>query len=128
MKKKLSEISALIVDDSKTICRINSMILKDIGINDVDIAYDGAEGVQLAKNKHYDLILSDINMPIMTGFGLVENIRKFKTKEETIIFMVTTEGGREEVIKALRLGANNYIVKPVVKENIIEKIKTFFEE
>jgi len=121
-----SKIKALIVDDSKTICRINKQILLSVGISDIEIEYDGKAGLDNFKKNDYNLVLSDINMPIMDGFELVEKIRKIKNKEECPVFMITTEGGRGEVIKALRLGANNYLVKPLQKESLIEKLHSFY--
>ena len=120
----------LIVDDSKTMVKINENILKQLGITSIDYAYDGAEGLKLFKEKmsnfdeKYDLILSDINMPILNGFELVEKIRQID--RNVGIFMITTEGGRDEVIKALRLGANNYLVKPIDKEALKSKIINYF--
>jgi len=121
MSKKI-----LIIDDSKTMCKINENVCKQAGYTNIDIAFDGQEGMDKIKEKHYDLVLCDINMPVMNGFEFIIAARKLKSKTETGIFMVTTEGGKEEVIKALKLGANNYLIKPIDKENLIEKIKTFF--
>ena len=115
----------LIVDDSKTMVRINDNICKQVGIVDIDWAYNGLEALELIKVKKYDLILSDINMPLCNGFELVQSIRQSGNKVG--IFMITTEGGREEVAKALRMGANNYLVKPIDKEVLKSKIVDFFK-
>ena len=115
----------LIVDDSKTMVRINDNICKQVGIVDIDWAYNGLEALELMKFKKYDLILSDINIPVCNGFELVQSIRQSGNKVG--IFMITTEGGREEVVKALRMGANNYLVKPIDKEVLKSKIVDFFK-
>ena len=115
----------LIVDDSKTMVRINDNICKQVGIVDIDWAYNGLEALELIKVKKYDLILSDINIPSMNGFELVQAIRQSGNKVG--IFMITTEGGRDEVVKALRMGANNYLVKPIDKEVLKSKIVDFFK-
>ena len=118
----------LIVDDSKTMVKINDNIIKQLGITDITHAFDGAEGLakykEAYKSEPFDLILSDINMPIMNGFELLKAIRE--VDKNVGIFMITTEGGREEVIKALRSGANNYIIKPIDKEVLKNKITEFF--
>ena len=115
----------LIVDDSKTMVRINDNICKQVGIVDIDWAYNGLEALELIKVKKYDLILSDINMPLHNGFELVQSIRQSGNKVG--IFMITTEGGRDEVVRALRMGANNYLVKPIDKEVLKSKIVDFFK-
>jgi two-component system, chemotaxis family, chemotaxis protein CheY len=114
--------NVLIVDDSKIILKINSNLCKEIGIENIFTAEDGKKGLELFKNTpNIDLVLTDINMPVMNGFELLEEIRKIDKNVK--IFMCTTEGGREEVVKALRIGANNYIVKPVSREVLQNKIK-----
>ena len=115
----------LIVDDSKTMVRINDNIYKQVGIVDIDWAYNGLEALELIKVKKYDLILSDINIPSMNGFELAQSIRQSGNKVG--IFMITTEGGRDEVVRALRMGANNYLVKPIDKEVLKSKIVDFFK-
>ena len=121
----MQDKKVLIVDDSKTMVRIIENIVKQLGITDTDCAYNGKEALDLMKLKKYDLVLSDINMGIMNGYELVENIRSSGNKVG--IFMITTEGGREEVILALRLGANNYLVKPIDKDVLKDKITLFFK-
>ena len=105
--------------------RINDNICKQVGIVDIDWAYNGLEALELIKVKKYDLILSDINMSSMNGFELVQSIRQSGNKVG--IFMITTEGGRDEVVRALRMGANNYLVKPIDKEVLKSKIVDFFK-
>lgn len=121
----MQDKKVLIVDDSKTMVRIIENIVKQLGITDTSIAFNGKEALELMKLKKFDLVLSDINMSLINGFELVENIRSSGNKVG--IFMITTEGGREEVIKALRLGANNYLVKPIDKDVLKDKITLFFK-
>jgi len=120
----------LVIDDSKVMCKINSNVVKEAGVseNNIDTAFNGQEGIDKFNQKDYDLVLCDINMPIKNGFEFIQDARKLKSKEECGIFMCTTEGGKDEVIKALRLGANNYLVKPLDKNNLVQKIKEFFGE
>ena len=121
----MQDKKVLIVDDSKTMVRIIENIVKQLGITDTSIAFNGKEALELMKLKKFDLVLSDVNMPSMNGFELVESIRQSGSKVG--IFMITTEGGREEVIRALRLGANNYLVKPIDKDVLKDKITLFFK-
>lgn len=125
--KKINELNVLVVDDSKTICRINKMIVTQMGVNNCDTAEDGSVGLKLFMKNDYDLVLSDINMPVMNGFEFVAEIRKRKSKDECPVFMITTEGGKQEVLRALKLGANNYLVKPLDKDNLIQKIEDLYQ-
>ena len=111
----------LLVDDSKIILKINSNLCKEIGIEHIVTAENGKEALEKFKNDKFDLVITDVNMPVMNGFELLEEIRKID--KVTKIFMCTTEGGKEEVLRALKAGANNYIVKPVSREVLQEKIK-----
>ena len=121
----MQDKKVLIVDDSKTMVRIIENIVKQLGITDTSIAFNGKEALELMKLKKFDLVISDINMSLINDFELVESIRQSENKVG--IFMITTEGGREEVIKALRLGANNYLVKPIDKDVLKDKITLFFK-
>lgn len=110
----------LVADDSKTMLRIISNTLKRIGEDDIDTALDGQIALQLFNENQYDLILTDWNMPVMNGLELVQNIRK--SNKDIPIIMITTEGGKTEVIKALRAGVNNYIVKPFTPQVLKQKL------
>ena len=113
----------LVVDDSSTMVRIISNTLKRIGYTNILTAFDGIEATeQLEKNKDIELIITDWNMPNMNGLELVIYIRKDETYKETPIVMVTTEGGKAEVITALKAGVNNYIVKPFTPQVLKEKL------
>ncbi len=109
----------LIVDDSKTVLRINTQIVESLGHEAVT-----AENGEIAtlKLNGVDLVLLDVNMPVMNGFEFLEHTKDIRAKTGMKVFMCTTEGGREEVIKALRLGASNYIVKPIKRSVLVDKI------
>jgi two-component system chemotaxis response regulator CheY len=113
----------LIVDDSTTMVRIISNTLKRLGYTDLVTGFNGIEGVeQLKKNNDIDLIITDWNMPEMNGLEFVKYIRKDELYKDTPIVMVTTEGGKAEVITALKAGVNNYIVKPFTPQVLKEKL------
>ena len=113
----------LVVDDSTTMVRIILNTLKRIGYNDILTAFDGVEATeQMKENDGIDLIITDWNMPNMNGLELVKYIRKDEIYKETPIVMVTTEGGKAEVITALKAGVNNYIVKPFTPAVLKEKL------
>jgi len=113
----------LIVDDSSTMRRIIGNVVQQLGVakDDFDEAEDGVIAWKLFQEKNdYDVVLTDWNMPNMNGLELVKHIR---SANKTIpIVMITTEGGKGEVITALKAGVNNYIVKPFSAEVLKEKL------
>lgn len=114
----------LIVDDSSTMRRIIGNVVMQLGIDkeDFDEAEDGLKAWNMLNNKKYDVILTDWNMPNMNGLDLVKKVRKEGNHQSTPIIMITTEGGKGEVITALKAGVNNYIVKPFNAEILKEKL------
>jgi len=113
----------LIVDDSSTMRRIIGNVVQQLGVakDDFDEAEDGVVAWKLFQdNNNYDVVLTDWNMPNMNGLELVKTIRTVDKKIP--IVMITTEGGKGEVITALKAGVNNYIVKPFSAEILKEKL------
>lgn len=122
-------ITAMIVDDSKVIHKILGNLLKNVGIEKCyDDLFNGAEALKCFNDNQsdIDIILTDWNMPVMNGLDFVKAVRN---KNKTIpIWMITTEGGKGEVVQALKAGVNNYIVKPIDREIIERKLKEQFPE
>jgi two-component system chemotaxis response regulator CheY len=116
----------LVVDDSSTMRRIIVNTLKRLGYNDTIQAADGVEAWEAYNNNKNDIevIITDWNMPNMNGLELVKKIRAVDKKIP--IIMVTTEGGKEEVVTALKAGVNNYIVKPFTPQVLKEKLQKTF--
>ncbi len=114
----------LVVDDSSTMRRIIKNTLSRLGHKDVVEAENGAEAwKQLEENKDIDVLITDWNMPEMNGLELVKKVRSKEEYEDMPIIMVTTEGGKAEVITALKAGVNNYIVKPFTPQVLKEKLE-----
>ncbi len=114
----------LIVDDSSTMRRIIGNVVMQLGHakEDFDEAEDGVAAWKLLETKQYDIVLTDWNMPNMNGLDLVKKIRGGGAHQKTPIIMITTEGGKGEVITALKAGVNNYIVKPFSADVLKEKL------
>ena len=114
----------LIVDDSSTMRRIIGNVVMQLGFakDNFDEAEDGLKAWKLLSEAHYDVILTDWNMPNMNGLELVKKIRSEGTHQKTPIIMITTEKKKNEVITALKSGVNNYIVKPFSAEVLKEKL------
>ena len=114
----------LIVDDSSTMRRIIGNVVMQLGYakEDFDEAEDGVKAWKLLGESQYDIILTDWNMPNMNGLDLVKKTRSEGDHQKTPIIMITTEGGKGEVITALKAGVNNYIVKPFNAQVLKEKL------
>ena len=113
----------LVVDDSSTMRRIIKNTLARLGYKDILEGADGVEGWnQIDSNADVDMLITDWNMPEMNGLELVKKVRADNRFTDLPIIMVTTEGGKGEVITALKAGVNNYIVKPFTPQILKEKL------
>lgn len=114
----------LVVDDSSTMRRIIVNTLQRLGYNDVLEAAHGLEAWSiLDRSDNIDILITDWNMPEMNGLELVKKTRSDSRYEDIPIIMVTTEGGKAEVITALKAGVNNYIIKPFTPQVLREKLE-----
>jgi len=116
--------SVLVVDDSLPTREIESEILLSEGFR-VDTASDGAEALKAAKTKHYDLICTDLNMPVMDGFMLIENIKKNEDIANIPIIVISSNENEAEQNRAFQLGASRYIVKNSFNNyNLLEAVNS----
>jgi len=116
-------LKLLVVDDSSTMRRIIKNTLARLGYKDILEGADGIEGWnQLNANPDVEMLITDWNMPEMNGLELVQKVRADQRFTDMPIIMVTTEGGKAEVITALKAGVNNYIVKPFTPQVLKEKL------
>ncbi|MFZ5573258.1 MAG: chemotaxis response regulator CheY [Thermodesulfobacteriota bacterium] len=117
----------LVVDDFATMRRILKNILKQIGFTNITEADNGNAALEELKKKKYDLIISDWNMPQMTGLDLLKTIRSDEAMKDTPVLMVTAEAQKQNVIEAVKAGVTSYVVKPFTAESISEKIEKIFK-
>ena len=87
------------------------------------IADDGVDGLRKLASGKFDIILTDINMPIMDGLKLVKRVRTDPVHKDTPIIIITTEGAEEDKKRALDLGANAYITKPIQSPQVVSRVK-----
>jgi two-component system chemotaxis response regulator CheY len=114
---------ALVVDDSKAMRSILRMILKQAGFEVME-AQDGQKGLRILEEKGPpELALLDWNMPLMNGFELLRAVRSEHKFDGMRIMMVTTETEKSEVLRALREGADEYVMKPFTPEVVIDKLR-----
>jgi two-component system chemotaxis response regulator CheY len=116
-------MKVLIVDDSSVMRRVLIRELQKIGLSESDVveAIDGIEGVSKALTESYDAIFMDWNMPNMLGIDAIAEIRARGCK--TPIMMITTEGEKSNVVRAIQAGANNYLVKPFNYDDFRQKFQ-----
>lgn len=116
----------LVVDDFSTMRRIIKNLLKQLGYSNVDEAEDGSQALTRLKSEKYEFIVSDWNMPNMTGLELLQAVRADGSLKDIKFLMVTAEALQENVIAAVQAGVNNYIVKPFTADTLKEKIDKIF--
>jgi len=120
-------ITILIVDDFSTMRRIVKNALRQLGYVNVIEADDGTTALDVLRREKIDFIVSDWNMPQMTGIELLKAVRTTDEWKDLPFLMVTAEGQKEHVIEAVKHRVNNYIVKPFTPETLMEKINKIFE-
>ncbi len=113
---------AMVVDDFSTMRNIVRKILKDLEFRDVIEAENGVEALRLLESNKVDLIVSDWNMPAMTGLELLKRVRADERLKDLPFLMVTAEAQKENIIKAVQARVSNYVVKPFSPAMLAEKL------
>ena len=119
----MPEYNFLVVEDSPTMRQLISFALKRIPGSKIVEANDGIDALKKLSTQKFDIILTDINMPIMDGLKLVKRVRSDPLHKDTPIVIITTEGSQEDRQRALQLGANAYITKPIQAPQVIATVK-----
>ena len=119
--------AVLIVDDSEMVRNFHAYILKSAGFNVIS-AVDGADGLEKLYMNDIGLVLTDINMPNMDGYTLIEKIRSDEEFEDLPIIIISTEDEARDKQRGYDAGANLYIVKPTNPANLIENVRLLLEE
>ena len=122
-----SNMRFLVVDDFSTMRRIVRNLLKELGYTNADEAEDGAVALARLKSEKFDFVVSDWNMPNMTGIELLKNIRAEPSLKDLPVLMITAEARKENIIEAAQNGANGYIVKPFTAATLDEKLSKIFK-
>ncbi|MBU0592323.1 MAG: chemotaxis response regulator CheY [Pseudomonadota bacterium] len=118
----------LVVDDFSTMRRIVRNLLKELGFTNVEEAEDGVVALSKLKGANFEFVVSDWNMPNMTGIELLRAIRADATLKHLPVMMVTAEAKKENIIEAAQAGASGYIVKPFTAATLEEKLNKVFEK
>jgi len=121
-------MKVLVVDDFATMRRIVKNVLKQIGFTKIVEADDGSTALAVLKNDKVDLIISDWNMPKVTGLELLKAVRGDDSMKNIPFLMVTAEGQKDNIVQAVQAGVSNYVVKPFTPETIQEKLEQMFKK
>jgi len=122
-----TEMKILIVDDFSTMRRIIKNLLRDLGFNNTQEADDGMTALPMLKTGGFDFLVTDWNMPGMTGIDLLKAVRADDSLKTLPVLMVTAEAKREQIVEAAQAGVNGYVVKPFTAAVLKEKIDKIFE-
>jgi two-component system chemotaxis response regulator CheY len=119
-------MTVLVVDDFATMRRILKNIFRQLGFENVIEADDGTTAFEALKKNEIDLIVSDWNMPKMTGLELLKTVRASDEYKDIPFLMVTAEAQKQNVLDAVQAGVSNYVVKPFTAEQISDKLEKIF--
>ena len=120
-------IRILIVDDFSTMRRIVKNLLADLGFTITAEAEDGSGALAMLRAEPFDFVVTDWNMPVMTGIELLKAIRADAKLKTLPVLMVTADAKREQIIEAAQCGVNGYIIKPFTAQTLEEKLGKIFE-
>ncbi len=121
------DMNILVVDDFSTMRRIVKNLLKELGFSRFDEADDGATAWPMIQGGKYDFIVSDWNMPEMTGIDLLRHVRADAKLKDTPFLLITAEAKRSQILEAAEAGVDGYIVKPFTAATLNGKIQKIFE-
>ena len=122
-----ASLKFLVVDDFSTMRRIVRNLLKELGYSNADEAEDGQIALNKLRMNKYDFVVSDWNMPNMTGIELLKNIRADDNLKHLPVLMITAEARKENIIEAAQNKASGYIVKPFTAATLDEKLTKIFK-
>lgn len=117
--------SILVVEDSPTMRQLITFAMKRIPDTRVIEATDGVDALKKLSAEKVDLILADINMPVMDGLKLVSLVRNNQSYKNIPVIIITTEGAREDKERALAIGANAFLPKPIQTQELIKLVTSF---
>ena len=117
----------LVVDDFATMRGIIKNLLRDLGYGNITEADDGSTALPILRAGSFDFLITDWNMPIMTGLDLLKEVRGDARLCKLPVLLVTAEAKRDQIVEAAQAGVNGYVVKPFTANTLKEKIDKIFE-
>ena len=122
------DMKILVVDDFSTMRRIVRGLLRECGYASVEEAEDGVAALAMLRGAPFDFVISDINMPNMSGFELLEAIKADESLRRLPVLMVTAEARKDDIVRAARSGAAGYVVKPFSKATLEDKVTRILQK
>lgn len=122
MEAVSKDMKFLVVDDFSTMRRIVKNLLHDLGYPNVTEADDGKTALPMLQAGSFDFLISDWNMPGMSGLDLIKAVRSDEKLKKMPVLMLTAEAKREQIIEAAQAGVNGYVIKPFTAETLKEKL------
>jgi two-component system chemotaxis response regulator CheY len=117
----------LIVEDSPTMRQLLVFALRRLKDVEIVEAQDGMDGLRKVSSDHFDIAVSDINMPVMDGLKLIRLMRSEESLKEIPIVVITTEGASDDRDRAIGLGANEYLTKPIQANQVLSIVKSLMK-
>ena len=117
------DLHVLVVDDFSTMRRIIKNILHDLGFEKIVEAEDGSAALNILNSQKIDLVISDWNMPRMTGLELLQSVRSDDKLKDLPFLMVTAESEKKSIVEAVKAKVSQYIVKPFTAATLAEKLE-----
>jgi len=117
----------LVVEDSSTMRQLLTFTLKRMKNVKISEACDGVDALKKISSDRFDIIITDINMPVMDGLKLISMVRRDEVYKNIPIVIITTEGGKEDRERAFALGANAYLTKPIQANQLLELVKGYLD-
>ena len=123
MFKPIAErIRILVVDDATPVRKSIGYSLQQLGFANIDMANSGRDALAMMRLHHYELLITDLNMPQMTGIELVEVMKKDESLCRILVLVLTAENEKSRIIRLIKAGVNGYILKPYTQESLHDKI------
>jgi two-component system chemotaxis response regulator CheY len=116
-------VRILVVDDFLTMRRVVRGFLREMGFDDVVEAAHGTAALEQLRDAPADVVITDIEMPILGGFGLLSAIKKDAALRDVAVLMVTAEARKDEIVRCMQAGAAAYLVKPFTRATLEEKLR-----
>jgi len=113
----------LVVDDFRTMRRVLRSLLREMGLDDVDEAGDGVAALERLRAEPADIVITDIEMPIMNGFELLSAVKKDPQLHHVPVLMLAAEARKDDIVRCIQAGAAGYLVKPFRRETLEEKLR-----
>jgi two-component system chemotaxis response regulator CheY len=123
----MDQRQVLIVEDSPTMRQLLVFALRRLKNVEIVEAQDGMDGLRKISSDHFDLALIDINMPVMDGLKLIRLIRGEESLKQIPIVVITTEGAKEDRERALTLGADEYLTKPIQANRVLSVARSLLK-